>query len=451
MALEDQLTGSVPFSFEAEQSVLGAVIIDYSVLDTLIPLLRPEYFYMEQHRRIYETMLSMNLAAKPIDYVTLLDEVRAKGIFSEAEGKQYLLSLTEVVPSIENAENYARIIVQKAILRQMIEAADAIRTRAMEMTDSADEVVEYAEQRIYDITNARVNTGFYSLREGLQESIDRYNKMAGEGREQFLGTPTYFPDLDNLLGGMHNSDLIIVAARPGIGKSSLALNIAENVALKAKKKVAFFSLEMSNDQLVDRIISSQALVENYKLRTGELQDDDWRRIAEATKLLADCPIYFDDSSNITVSQMKAKLRRLKDVGLVIVDYLQLMSSGRRIENRVQEVSEMTRALKIMAKELNVPLIVLSQLARKTEDRKDGRPQLSDLRESGSIEQDADIVAFLYRDDYYDRAGEEEEDGMPNNTVEVIIEKNRSGARGTVELIFQKEYNKFSSISKREDQ
>ena len=303
MALEDQLTGSVPFSFEAEQSVLGAVIIDYSVLDTLIPLLRPEYFYMEQHRRIYETMLSMNLAAKPIDYVTLLDEVRAKGIFSEAEGKQYLLSLTEVVPSIENAENYARIIVQKAILRQMIEAADAIRTRAMEMTDSADEVVEYAEQRIYDITNARVNTGFYSLREGLQESIDRYNKMAGEGREQFLGTPTYFPDLDNLLGGMHNSDLIIVAARPGIGKSSLALNIAENVALKAKKKVAFFSLEMSNDQLVDRIISSQALVENYKLRTGELQDDDWRRIAEATKLLADCPIYFDDSSNITVSQM----------------------------------------------------------------------------------------------------------------------------------------------------
>ncbi len=444
MALEDQLTGSVPFSFEAEQSVLGAVIIDYSVLDTLIPLLRPEYFYMEQHRRIYETMLSMNLAAKPIDYVTLLDEVRAKGIFSEAEGKQYLLSLTEVVPSIENAENYARIIVQKAILRQMIEAADAIRTRAMEMTDSADEVVEYAEQRIYDITNARVNTGFYSLREGLQESIDRYNKMAGEGREQFLGTPTYFPDLDNLLGGMHNSDLIIVAARPGIGKSSLALNIAENVALKAKKKVAFFSLEMSNDQLVDRIISSQALVENYKLRTGELQDDDWRRIAEATKLLADCPIYFDDSSNITVSQMKAKLRRLKDVGLVIVDYLQLMSSGRRIENRVQEVSEMTRALKIMAKELNVPLIVLSQLARKTEDRKDGRPQLSDLRESGSIEQDADSVLFLVNDAL--ATGEPER----QNIMKIVVGKNRHGETGTVEVEWSGKYTKFSSLEKRYD-
>ena len=444
MALEDQLTGSVPFSFEAEQSVLGAVIIDYSVLDTLIPLLRPEYFYMEQHRRIYETMLSMNLAAKPIDYVTLLDEVRAKGIFSEAEGKQYLLSLTEVVPSIENAENYARIIVQKAILRQMIEAADAIRTRAMEMTDSADEVVEYAEQRIYDITNARVNTGFYSLREGLQESIDRYNKMAGEGREQFLGTPTYFPDLDNLLGGMHNSDLIIVAARPGIGKSSLALNIAENVALKAKKKVAFFSLEMSNDQLVDRIISSQALVENYKLRTGELQDDDWRRIAEATKLLADCPIYFDDSSNITVSQMKAKLRRLKDVGLVIVDYLQLMSSGRRIENRVQEVSEMTRALKIMEKELNVPLIVLSQLARKTEDRKDGRPQLSDLRESGSIEQDADSVLFLVNDAL--ATGEPER----QNIMKIVVGKNRHGETGTVEVEWSGKYTKFSSLEKRYD-
>ena len=386
----------------------------------------------------------MNLAAKPIDYVTLLDEVRAKGIFSEAEGKQYLLSLTEVVPSIENAENYARIIVQKAILRQMIEAADAIRTRAMEMTDSADEVVEYAEQRIYDITNARVNTGFYSLREGLQESIDRYNKMAGEGREQFLGTPTYFPDLDNLLGGMHNSDLIIVAARPGIGKSSLALNIAENVALKAKKKVAFFSLEMSNDQLVDRIISSQALVENYKLRTGELQDDDWRRIAEATKLLADCPIYFDDSSNITVSQMKAKLRRLKDVGLVIVDYLQLMSSGRRIENRVQEVSEMTRALKIMAKELNVPLIVLSQLARKTEDRKDGRPQLSDLRESGSIEQDADSVLFLVNDAL--ATGEPER----QNIMKIVVGKNRHGETGTVEVEWSGKYTKFSSLEKRYD-
>ena len=441
MALEDQLTGSVPFSFEAEQSVLGAVIIDYSVLDMLIPLLRPEYFYMEQHRRIYETMLSMSLAAKPIDYVTLLDEVRAKGIFSESEGKQYLLSLTEVVPSIENAENYAKIIVQKAILRQMIEAADSIRTRAMEMTDSADEVVEYAEQRIYDITNARVNTGFYSLREGLQESIDRYNKMAGEGREQF---PTYFADLDNLLGGMHNSDLIIVAARPGIGKSSLALNIAENVAIKAKKKVVFFSLEMSNDQLVDRIISSQALVENYKLRTGELQDDDWRRIAEATKLLADCPIYFDDSSNITVSQMKAKLRRLKDVGLVIVDYLQLMSSGRRIENRVQEVSEMTRALKIMAKELNVPLIVLSQLARKTEDRKDGRPQLSDLRESGSIEQDADSVLFLVNDAM--ATGEPER----QNIMKIVVGKNRHGETGTVEVEWSGRDTKFSSLEKRYD-
>lgn len=444
MALEDQLTGSVPFSFEAEQSVLGAVIIDYSVLDTLIPLLRPEYFYMEQHRRIYETMLSMNLAAKPIDYVTLLDEVRAKGIFSEAEGKQYLLSLTEVVPSIENAENYARIIVQKAILRQMIEAADAIRTRAMEMTDSADEVVEYAEQRIYDITNARVNTGFYSLREGLQESIDRYNKMAGEGREQFLGTPTYFPDLDNLLGGMHNSDLIIVAARPGIGKSSLALNIAENVALKAKKKVAFFSLEMSNDQLVDRIISSQALVENYKLRTGELQDDDWRRIAEATKLLADCPIYFDDSSNITVSQMKAKLRRLKGrrpchCGLSAADVFRPPHREPRAE-----VSEMTRALKIMAKELNVPLIVLSQLARKTEDRKDGRPQLSDLRESGSIEQDADSVLFLVNDAL--ATGEPER----QNIMKIVVGKNRHGETGTVEVEWSGKYTKFSSLEKRYD-
>lgn len=444
MALEDQLTGSVPFSFEAEQSVLGAVIIDYNVLDTLIPLLRPEYFYMDQHRRIYETMLAMSLASKPIDFVTLLEEVKARGIFDEAEGKQYLLSLTEVVPSIENAENYAKIVVQKAILRQMIDAADAIRSRAIEITDNADEVVEYAEQRIYEITNARINTGFYSLREGLQEGIERYNKMAGEGREEYLGIPTFFSDLDNLLGGMHNSDLIIVAARPGIGKSSLALNIAENVAIKAKKKVAFFSLEMSNDQLVDRIISSQALVENYKLRTGDLQDDDWRRIAEAAKLLADCPIYFDDSSSITVSQMKAKLRRLKDVGLVIIDYLQLMSSGRRIENRVQEVSELTRSLKIMAKELNVPLIVLSQLARRSEDRKDGRPQLSDLRESGSIEQDADSVLFLVND----AAAEGEPERQ--NIMKIVVGKNRHGETGSVEVEWSGKYTKFSSLEKRYD-
>ncbi len=443
MVSEDRL----PFSFEAEQAVLGAVIIEPSILDEVInPILKPEYFHIEQHRKIFELMQSMNLSSKPIDYVTLLEMVKENGIFTESEGKQYLLQLTELVPSVENVGNYARIIADKAILRQLINASDSIREKSIDAAGSPEDIVEFAEQRIYDIANKRVNTGFYNLKLGLQESMDRYMRLAADENNEFAGLPTYFGDLDRMMGGMHKGDLIIIAARPGIGKSSLALNIAENVAIKAKKKVAFFSLEMPREQLIDRVISSQALIDNSRLRTGELQPDDWRRIAEATAFLSDCEIYFDDTSMITVSQIKSKLRRLKNVDLVVIDYLQLLSSGIRSDSRVQEVSEMTRSLKIMAKEIGAPVIALSQLSRRTEDRsaKDHRPQLSDLRESGSIEQDADSVIFLYNDSKYSQ------DPDTQNVVEIILGKNRHGETGTIKVDWNGRYTKFSSIERRFD-
>lgn len=443
MVSEDRL----PFSFEAEQAVLGAVIIEPSILDEVLnPILKPEYFHIEQHRKIFELMQSMNLSSKPIDYVTLLEMVKENGIFTESEGKQYLLQLTELVPSVENVGNYARIIADKAILRQLINASDSIREKSIDAAGSPEDIVEFAEQRIYDIANKRVNTGFYNLKLGLQESMDRYMRLAADENNEFAGLPTYFGDLDRMMGGMHKGDLIIIAARPGIGKSSLALNIAENVAIKAKKKVAFFSLEMPREQLIDRVISSQALIDNSRLRTGELQPDDWRRIAEATAFLSDCEIYFDDTSMITVSQIKSKLRRLKNVDLVVIDYLQLLSSGIRSDSRVQEVSEMTRSLKIMAKEIGAPVIALSQLSRRTEDRsaKDHRPQLSDLRESGSIEQDADSVIFLYNDSKYSQ------DPDTQNVVEIILGKNRHGETGTIKVDWNGRYTKFSSIERRFD-
>lgn len=438
----------LPYSFEAEQAVLGAVIIEPDLLDdVLAPILRPEYFNMEQHRRIYEIMQSMNLASQPIDFVTLLEKVKENEVFPENEARQYLLQLTDSVPSTENIENYARIIADKAILRELIKASDSIKERSLDASGSPEEIVEFAEQRIYDISNNRVSTGFYSLGQGLTDSVDRYSRMASDDKSEFMGIPTYFGELDRMLGGMHKGDLIIIAARPGIGKSSLALNIAENVAIKANKTVAFFSLEMPRDQLVDRVISSQALIDNAVLRSGELQEEHWQRLAEATTILANCPIYFDDSSMITVSQIKSKVRKLKKVDLVIIDYLQLLTSGSsRGDNRVQEVSEMTRSLKIMAKDVGVPVIALSQLSRKSEEksRTDHRPQLSDLRESGSIEQDADSVIFIHNE--YQYSGDAEK----QNIREIIVGKNRHGATGSFQVDWDSSYTKFSCIERRFD-
>jgi len=439
-------TDKLPYSFEAEQAVLGAVIIDPNLLEEVIaPILRPEHFNMEQHKRIYEIMLEMSAMGQPIDYVTLLDKVKANEVFPETEAKQYLLQLTEVVPSTENIENYARIIADKATLRMLVNASDAIKEKSLEATGEPADIVEFAEQRIYEISNNRVHSGFYSLGQGLRDSMDRYNKMAADDKSELLGLQTYFGDLDRMLGGMHKGDLIILAARPGIGKSSLALNIAENVAIKAKKTVVFFSLEMPNEQLVDRVISSQARIDNNRLRTGSLEAEHWQRIAEISNILSDCKIYFDDSSMNTVGLIKSKLRRMKQVDLVIIDYLQLLSSGpRRSDNRVQEVSEMTRSLKIMAKEMGVPIIALSQLSRRSEDRNNSnhRPQLSDLRESGSIEQDADSVIFIHDESRY--SGETEN----QNRREIIVGKNRHGSIGSFEVNWDSMYTKFTCLEER---
>lgn len=440
-----EIAQKLPFSFEAEQSVLGAIIIDASVLDSIVPILKnSDNFYAQSHKRIYDVMLAMHVANKPIDFVTLLNEVKAAGIFSEEEGKQYLLQLTQVVPSTENAVNYAKIVADKAVLRQLIAAADTIRSRSEEGAEESAMILEHAEQTIYDIANGRVNTGLYSINEGYMDAIERYGKLAEEDNTALLGVPTSFADIDSMLnGGMRKSELIILAARPAVGKSAFALNICEHAAVRHGITTVFFSLEMSSAQLVDRVIASQALVDNGKLMTGALDEKDWSNIAEAGKYLSTAPLYFDDTSDVTVSQMKAKLRRVKNLGLVVIDYLQLMNSGSKNENRVQVVSEMTRALKLMAKELDVPVICLSQLSRKAADQgPDRKPKLSDLRESGSIEQDADIVIFLHN--------ENQTSGDVENkcVIEAIVGKNRRGRCGTAELLWVGKHTKFFNLDKK---
>lgn len=432
----------LPFSAEAEQSVLGAVLINPDVLNELVGILTPDHFYLAQHREIYEAMLALYDLNIPVDIVTVLDRVVQNGVFSEADAKVYLAQLVDMVPTSQNARHYAAIVRDKATLRALINASEEIQKMCYEA--SADEVpfvLDAAEQRIFEIAGGRVNTSLTPLRTVVQQRLEHLNLLAGPEREQYLGLPTHFKGLDRILNGLNKSDLILIAARPGMGKTSFALNIAQNVAQKSKKKVVIFTLEMSKEQLADRLIAATARIDNYKLLTGELAEEDWEYFAAAAATLSPMPILIDDSSDITVSQMKAKLRRVKDLDLVIIDYLQLMNSGRRSDNRVQEISEITRSLKLMAKDLNVPVIVLSQLSRGPEARENKRPRLSDLRESGSIEQDADVVLFLYRDDYYHPESEE------RNICECSVAKNRHGSTSMTKLTWEGRYTRFGDVER----
>lgn len=434
--------GQLPFSTEAEQSVLGAVLINPDVLNELITVLTPDHFYLEQHREIYGAMFNMYDLNIPVDIITVLDRVVQNGVFSEADAKVYLAQLVELVPTSQNARHYAGIVRDKATLRALITASEDIQKLCYEA--SADEVpfvLDAAEQRIYAIAGDRINTALTPLRTIVQQRLEHLNLLAGPEREQYLGLRTHFRGLDHILNGLNRSDLILIAARPGMGKTSFALNIAQNVAQKSQKKVVIFTLEMSKEQLADRLISSSARIDNYKLLTGELQEEDWEYFAAAAATLSPMPIFIDDSSDITVSQMKAKLRRVKGLDLVIIDYLQLMNSGRRSDNRVQEISEITRGLKLMAKDLDVPVIVLSQLSRGPEARDNKRPRLSDLRESGSIEQDADLVMFLYRDDYYYPESEEK------NICECSVAKNRHGSTSMTKLTWEGRFTRFGDVER----
>ena len=436
---------NLPYNMQAEQSVLGAVLLKPETLTDLVEIIRPEMFYTRQNAQIYSEMLRLFTADQTIDFVTLLDAVISDGVFPSAdEAKVYLTGLAETVPSISNVKAYAQIVQEKYLVRQLMGVAKDILQDAGDEPD-ADLLLENAEQRIYEIRSGRDSSALTPLSSSMVETLTNLQKISGPDADKYKGIPTGFRLLDTVLTGLGRGDLIILAARPGMGKTSFALNIATRVAMQQKVPVAIFSLEMTKEQLTNRILSAEAGIDSQAFRTGALRAEDWEYLALATEKLHDAPIYMDDTSGITITEMKAKIRRVNqdptrpNVGLIVIDYLQLMHvGGRHMDNRVQEVAEISRSLKIMAKELNVPVVCLSQLSRASEQRSDKRPMLSDLRESGAIEQDADIVMFIYRDDYYDEESENK------NIAEIIIAKNRHGATGTVELQWVGQYTTFSN-------
>ena len=395
----------LPHSIEAEQSVIGAVIADPSILPEVVNLIKPEYFYSENHKAIFSIIVRMFSTGTPVDIVTVLDEAEKLHIFeTQAEGRRYLAEIGNTLPSTSNIESYCRIVSDKYFIRSLGYTARAILDDIQSGEHDAQLLLDSAEQKIYDIRQGKDVRGLTPISEAIAEAYDRLGKISGPDKEKYIGARTGFTLLDSITSGLNKSDLIIIAARPGMGKTSFAMNIAVNVARRSDKEVVTFNLEMSKEQLATRILSTEALVDSNTLRNGRISGDDWVKLATSAGYLSTLPLFIDDTASMTVQQMKAKLRRTKNLGLVIIDYLQLMESATtRSDNRVLVISEITRQLKVMAKELNVPVILLSQLSRAVESRTDKRPMLSDLRESGSIEQDADIVLFLYREAYYNKA------------------------------------------------
>ncbi len=442
---------NLPYSAEAEQAVLGAVIIDNAMFDNVMDYVKtPDYFYLSLHKLIFSAMQEMMNFGQAIDFVTLLNKLKQNSGFDEAAGKTYLVNLVDTCPSPSRAASYAKIVADKYKLRMLITASREIIDDAAAAEEDTSVLLDSAEQRIFDIRSDGEKGGLEKLSSVLLQTFDRLDSLNREADESVRPVSTGIGDLDRVITGLNRSDLIILAARPGMGKTSFALNIARNVACKSKKSVAFFSLEMSKEQLASRLLSSEALVGGTKLRTGKLTDEEWQRLIPASDILKNANLYIDDTPGITITEMKSRLRRLRQIDLVVVDYLQLMSSTRRIDSRVNEISEITRSLKIMAKELNVPVITLSQLSRASEQRPDHRPQLSDLRDSGSIEQDADIVLFLYREGYYDKNGDENAaaPAVDMNSGECIVAKNRHGEMNTVKLHWQGEFMRFTDVETR---
>ena len=431
-----------PQDILAEQSVLGAIFIDESKLVFVREYIDSRDFFKYAHRLIFQAMVDLSDRGEAIDATTVRTILDDQGDLQNIGGLSYLVEIINSVPTSANAEYYAKIVAEKATLRRLIAKLTESVNQAYEASSPADEIIARAEKGLIDVSENANRSGFRNIRDILNLNFGNL-EVRSQQTSDITGIATGYQDLDHMTTGLHEEELIILAARPAVGKTAFALNIAQNIGTKLDKTVAIFSLEMA----------AEGLVESHSIRTGQLTEEEWRKYTIAQGNLAKASIYIDDTPGIRITEIRSRARKLSqetgNLGLILIDYLQLITGTGR-ENRQQEVSEISRQLKILAKELKVPVIALSQLSRSVEQRQDKRPVLSDIRESGSIEQDADIVAFLYRDDYYERGGEEEE-GLPNNKVEVIIEKNRSGARGTVELIFQKEYNKFSSISKREEQ
>lgn len=441
---------NMPYSLEAEQAVLGSILIDPSCITQVLILVKPDYFYLPQHKAIFTIMQEIDALGGKIDPLIVLEKLKEQKIYDDAGGKQYLFQLAEVVPTTENVEAYSNIIREQYYKRSLINVSKTIIDDVATSSESADSLLEVAEQKIYDIRQGRVTRGPAKIGDIIvNEVYDKLQKLSGADKDKYKGYTTGFIDLDKAITGLNKSDLLIIGARPAMGKTSLALNLARNTAMMGKKKVLFFSLEMTKEQLAQRVLSTEARIESTKMRTGNISGDEWAKLATATALLSNCELYFDDTSNMTVSEMKSRIRRLRDVDAVFVDYLQLMKSGSRVESRVQEVSEITRNLKLMAKDLNIPVVVLAQLARTTEGRgKSHKPQLSDLRESGSIEQDADIVIMLYREEYYAAEKDDAPDDMDRpaiNEAEFIIAKNRHGPTTSIKVAWNGDYTLFSNL------
>lgn len=436
-----------PHDLEAEQAILGSMLTDKDAVISAIEVLREEDFYREDNKAIYEAIFNLYNRAEPVDIITVKSELESMGKFEQVGGLEYLAELPEKVPTTANAMKYIKIVEEKSTLRRLIRTANEIIDLGYDQTEDVEDIMEGAEKKIFNIMQEKNQKGYSPLKDVLVESFTQLEELYNK-KQHITGVPTGFAELDYKTAGLHGSELILIAARPAMGKTAFALNIATNAAVRANVPVAVFSLEMSKEQLVNRILCSEAMVDSNKVRTGKLEEDDWVKLAGAIGPLSEAEIYIDDTPGINVTEIRAKCRKLKlekNIGMVVIDYLQLVQgSNKRNGSREQEISEISRSLKILAKELNVPVIALSQLSRAAEQRPDHRPMLSDLRESGAIEQDADIVTFLYRDDYYNK------DSEKKDIAEVIIAKHRGGSTGTIELLWLGSYTKFVNLEKRFD-
>ena len=434
-----------PNDVEAEQAVIGSMLTDRDAVISAIEVLKEEDFYREDNKTIYEAILNLYNRSEPIDIITLKAELTSMGMFDKIGGLEYIVGLPEKVPTTANVEKYISIVKEKSELRRLIKAANEIIEQGYDPTENIDDIMNSAEKKIFNIMQDKDQKSYSPIKDVLIDAFTELEQLYNQ-KQHITGVPTGFIDLDYKTAGLHNSDLILIAARPAMGKSAFALNIATNAALKAKAPAVLFSLEMSKEQMVNRILCSEAMVDSNKVRTGKIDDDDWIKLADTMGDLSEAPIYIDDTPGISINEIRAKCRKLKlekNIGLVVIDYLQLVqgSSKRAQGSREQEISEISRSLKILAKEINVPVIALSQLSRAPEQRPDHRPMLSDLRESGAIEQDADIVMFLYRDDYYN------EDSEDKGLAEVIVAKHRAGSTGTVKLVWLGNYTKFANMER----
>ena len=439
------LEKTLPNNLEAERSVLGAILLDDKAFLTVFESLKPEDFYLDSHRKIFERMVHLLNISHPIDLITLKEELQKANELEAAGGAAYLAGLTDGLPRALNIEYYAAIVKEKSTLRRLIRVANEIMARGYRDDDTAEEILQSAEKDIFDIAGRQFRTGFKEVAPIVTRVTYEVEERANQ-KTSITGLETGFIDLDKKTAGLHPSDLIIVAARPGLGKTSLCLNIATHVAVRKKKSVGIFSLEMSEDQLVKRFISSEARIDQSRINTGQLNNDDWTRFHQVSEDIANARIYIDDTVNVPITELRTKARRLsleKGLDLLIIDYLQLMSGSgtNRYENRTQEIAQISRGLKGIAKELNIPVIAVSQLSRAVETRRsnDKHPKLSDLRESGAIEQDADIVMFIYREEVEDPAGERD------GTAELIIAKHRNGSTGTVDVAFSPQFTKFDNL------